>query len=418
MKHVLICRRRRRSGCAARLLLRERGYDVTLSSATPPARRLLVRQRRHDRAQPLRAAGRAGRWSGLACVDVRSRAVPFYIRPRLDADLLHWGWRFCAGRESRARRALAPLLRDLMLGQPRAVTRSWPTRLRRRFGLVKRGLLMLCRTRARLSKRRRARRAVARDARPPGRGASRPTRRAELESGHRAWTSRAPCTFPLDCHLDAARCSCATLRQLAVERGVERSLGNGGRTAGDASGARVAAVVTSRGRARRGRVRAVRAAPGRREVARALGLRAAAASRQGLQPDAPTPPQLPRAVLDPHRGARRGDADGQRRCASAAPWRSPASTRSINPARVRGIIEAAAAVLSRFHAAGLRAAFGPGRAAPVLARRPAVHRPLRALREPLRRHRPCHDGLSLARSPGSSWRSALRRTAADRARSA
>lgn len=70
---------------------------------------------------------------------------PFWIKPRLDLDLLNWGylfWRACSP-EHVARSA--PLLRDLSLAS-RAEFEELAALPGNDFGLVKKGLLMLCQT--------------------------------------------------------------------------------------------------------------------------------------------------------------------------------------------------------------------------------------------------------------------------------
>lgn len=70
---------------------------------------------------------------------------PFYIKPRLDADLLDWGWKFWrASTPAHVRRA-APLLRDLSMAS-RGYFEELSERSGNEFGLVKKGLLMLCKT--------------------------------------------------------------------------------------------------------------------------------------------------------------------------------------------------------------------------------------------------------------------------------
>lgn len=68
---------------------------------------------------------------------------PFYVRPRLDLGLLSWGFRFWRSATQRHVDRAAPLLRDLSLA-----SRSGFEELARLpgpdFGLVKKGLLMLC----------------------------------------------------------------------------------------------------------------------------------------------------------------------------------------------------------------------------------------------------------------------------------
>src|SRR5437762_14344756 len=74
---------------------------------------------------------------------------PFYIKPRLDADLIGWGikfWRAAnAGHVSRS----APLLRDLNLAS-RACFVELAEATGNAFGLEKKGVLCLCKTSHRL----------------------------------------------------------------------------------------------------------------------------------------------------------------------------------------------------------------------------------------------------------------------------
>ena len=90
---------------------------------------------------PLAAPGivpQALRWMG-------NPESPFYVRPRLDPDLLIWGFRFWrASTEGRARRA-GPLLCDLNL-RSRALFERFAERTGNAFGLERRGLLMLFRS--------------------------------------------------------------------------------------------------------------------------------------------------------------------------------------------------------------------------------------------------------------------------------
>ncbi len=68
---------------------------------------------------------------------------PFYIKPRLSWDLFTWAFRFWRASTPEHVRRCAPLLRDLNLA-----SREMYARLaeKENFGLVKRGLLMLCKT--------------------------------------------------------------------------------------------------------------------------------------------------------------------------------------------------------------------------------------------------------------------------------
>jgi D-amino-acid dehydrogenase len=70
---------------------------------------------------------------------------PFYIKPRLSWDLFQWGWKFFrAANPAHAARS-APLLRDLHLAS-RACFEELATLPDNDFGLVRKGLLMLCKT--------------------------------------------------------------------------------------------------------------------------------------------------------------------------------------------------------------------------------------------------------------------------------
>jgi D-amino-acid dehydrogenase len=70
---------------------------------------------------------------------------PFYIRPRLDPDLLRWAWRFYRASTPEHVARSAPLLRDLSLASRRCFE-EFVVERGDDFGLVKKGLLMLCKS--------------------------------------------------------------------------------------------------------------------------------------------------------------------------------------------------------------------------------------------------------------------------------
>lgn len=70
---------------------------------------------------------------------------PFYVRPRLDRDLLDWGLRFVRTANADHVRRSSPLLRDLSQAS-RCAYEELAERFDDSFELVKRGLLMLCKT--------------------------------------------------------------------------------------------------------------------------------------------------------------------------------------------------------------------------------------------------------------------------------
>ncbi len=70
---------------------------------------------------------------------------PFYIKPRLDRELIAWGWNFVRSATRQHVARAAPLLRDLSLAS-RGLFEELSAKFGDEFGLVKRGLLMLCKT--------------------------------------------------------------------------------------------------------------------------------------------------------------------------------------------------------------------------------------------------------------------------------
>ena len=70
---------------------------------------------------------------------------PFHVKPRLDAGLIGWGWKFWRASTAARVAAAAPLLRDLSFAS-RACFEELAELPGNDFGLVKRGLLMLCKT--------------------------------------------------------------------------------------------------------------------------------------------------------------------------------------------------------------------------------------------------------------------------------
>jgi D-amino-acid dehydrogenase len=71
---------------------------------------------------------------------------PFYIKPRLSWDLMRWSYRFWRASTTARVKEAAPLLRDLCLAS-RACFEELADANGNEFGLVKQGLLMLCKTR-------------------------------------------------------------------------------------------------------------------------------------------------------------------------------------------------------------------------------------------------------------------------------
>ena len=92
---------------------------------------------------PLAAPGMV--WKGLKWM--MSSRSPFYIKPRLDGDLMRWGWLFARACNERHVRRSAPVLRDLCLGG-RKLFVDWADITGNSFELKTEGLLNLCQTQA------------------------------------------------------------------------------------------------------------------------------------------------------------------------------------------------------------------------------------------------------------------------------
>lgn len=90
---------------------------------------------------PLAAPGMV--WKGLKWM--MSSRSPFYIKPRLDSDLMRWGWLFARACTSAHTRRAAPVLRDLCLGG-RKLFVELADITGNAFELKTEGLLNLCQT--------------------------------------------------------------------------------------------------------------------------------------------------------------------------------------------------------------------------------------------------------------------------------
>src|SRR5262249_42214817 len=90
---------------------------------------------------PLAAPGAVG----LALRWMWNPESPFYIKPRLDLELLKWGWKFYRAATAKHVARSAPLLRDLSLAS-RTCFEELSESGGQDFGLARKGLLMLCKT--------------------------------------------------------------------------------------------------------------------------------------------------------------------------------------------------------------------------------------------------------------------------------
>jgi len=143
-------------------------------------------------------------------------ASPFYIKPRLDADLIGWGLKFWKASTAAHVSRSGPLLRDLCLAS-RQCFEELSELPGMDFGLEKKGLLMLCQTTHGLDEEAK----VAERARALGIPADvlDAAQTAELDPGAKM-NIAGSVHFPLDCHLTPERFM-RVLREDAERRGVK-----------------------------------------------------------------------------------------------------------------------------------------------------------------------------------------------------
>lgn len=135
-------------GLSAAYYCARRGHRVTLLDRSPEQRDgcsfgnagIIV----PSHFTPLAAPGAV--WQGVKWM--RDPRSPFYVKPRWDRELLAWGWRFWRSATRRHVERCAPLLCELHLAG-RACYEELAAEADD-FGLVRRGLLMLCQTAAAL----------------------------------------------------------------------------------------------------------------------------------------------------------------------------------------------------------------------------------------------------------------------------
>ena len=257
---------------------------------------------------------------------------PFYVKPGFKPDLLAWGWRFWrAATRAHVERA-APLIRDLSLAS-RACFEELAALPDSDFGLMRRGLLMLCRTQQGLDEEA----TIAEMARRLGIPAEvlSPQQTADLDPGAEL-TVAGSVYFPKDCHLAPERFLHTLRRQLAAV-GAEFHWDN--RVLGFSTrDRRIQAVHTTRGRMDADEVVVAGGAwsPG---IAARLGLRLPIQAGKGYSLTLPHPRQLPRTcsiltearvAVTPMMGALR--VGGTMEIAGL--------NEAIDPRRVQGILKA------------------------------------------------------------------------------
>jgi D-amino-acid dehydrogenase len=279
---------------------------------------------------PLAAPGMIG--PALKCLG--NPRAPFYIAPRFDWELVRWGWRFMRAANARRVSRAMPMLRDLHLASRKWFV-EWSRLPGADFGLVQRGLLMLCKTQRALDHEAE----IAATARTLG-------IRADVLDGA-GIAALEPDTridvigavhFPEDCHIDPARFM-EFLRAQLVRYGVvfvhEAEVSDFLRS----RSGHVDALETTRGEVAAHEFVVCGGAwsPG---IIRSLGLRLSMQPGKGYSLTLPAPPVLPRvcAILTEARVAMTPIGSAVR---FGGTMELAGLDRRIDPRRVDGIIEAA-----------------------------------------------------------------------------
>jgi D-amino-acid dehydrogenase len=273
-------------------------------------------------------------------------ASPFYLKPRLDRDLLSWGWKFYrAANPGHVTRA-APLLRDLSL-LSRACFKELAHLTGNEFGLVEKGLLMLCKSEHTLAEEAK----TAARARQLGLPAEvlDAKQTAALEPGVRM-NIAGSVYFPKDCHLSPAHFM-ATLRRLAQKADVE-SRWQSEVTGWHAHGQQIEAVRTPQGEFT-GDEFVLCGGAWSPLLARELGLKLPLQAGKGYSLTVPKPRRLPqicsilceaRVAVTPMNGSLR--FGGTMELAGL--------DETINPVRVQGIVNAVPRYYPEFDANDFR----------------------------------------------------------------
>jgi D-amino-acid dehydrogenase len=263
---------------------------------------------------------------------------PFYVRPRLSPALVRWGWLFY--RNSTARHVVASreLLRDLSLESRRLFEELSDEE---DFGLVQRGLLMLCKTRKGLDEEAH----VAEQARELGLQADvlDVAATAALDPDITMDVAGA-IHFPQDCHLSPMRLM-ASLRRRVREMGGK--IVSGVTISGiETRGSRVVAVNGNCRRFEGGKF-VIAGGSWSAGLLEKVGLHLPLQAGKGYSLTLPSPPELPqlcsifaeaKVAITPMEGALR----------FGGTMEVGGLDLSINPARVRGIVRSVQAYFPKF----------------------------------------------------------------------
>ena len=257
---------------------------------------------------------------------------PFYIRPRPSVDLIRWCCLFCRAASARHVSRAAPLLRDLHLAS-RACYEQLASLDGNDFGLVRNGLLMLCRTEQALAEESCLANEALRLGIPADVLDAKQT--AALDPAIRMDIAGSV-YFPRDCHLVPRRLM-ARLRSLLDSAGAA-FVWNAEVSGWETNRHRIASVITNRGEYRADEY-VLCAGSWSSRLTRQLGIRLPMQAGKGYSLTLSQPASLPRigAILaEAHVAVT--PMDGALRFGGT--MEIDGLDRRINPRRVHGIIDA------------------------------------------------------------------------------
>jgi D-amino-acid dehydrogenase len=256
---------------------------------------------------------------------------PFYIKPRFDADLFSWGFKFWQAATRQHVERAGPLLRDLSFAS-RACFEELAALPGSDFGLVKRGLLMLCKTEHTLEEESK----MAEEARRLGVPAEvlDAKQTAALDPNVRMDIAGA-IHFPKDCHLSPGRFMANLKQQLAAFH--VKFLWNTEVTGFARDGGNLIAVQTSNGELEADEF-VIAGGSWSPVIAKELGLRLPMQAGKGYSVTLLKPRQLPDicAIFSEARIAVTPMGSSLR---FGGTMEIAGLNETINPVRVRGIVE-------------------------------------------------------------------------------
>lgn len=263
---------------------------------------------------------------------------PFYVKPRLSPALMRWGWLFYRNSTARHVAQSRELLRDLNLESRRLFEELTDEE---DFGLVRRGLLMLCKTAKGLDEEAH----VAAEAREIGLQADvlDAAATAALDTDITMDVAGA-IHFPQDCHLSPMRFMASMRRRVLalggeIESGVTISQI-------DTQGGRVVAVAGG-GRRFEGGKFVIAGGSWSAELLEQVGLRLPLQAGKGYSLTLPAPPELPRLCsIFAEAKVAITPMDGSLRFGGT--MEVGGLDLSVNPARVRGIVRSVHAYFPKF----------------------------------------------------------------------